>query len=182
MQRPLWASTGVKDPQYPETKYVDTLVGPHTVNTMPMPTLLACAEQLEVHAADGRPGPHADLQALADAGIDMGDVTEEAPQEGIQKFVEPFDALMEGIELAREGVVTGRPPTIKSALPDELEPAIVKRVQQARTRTWSSAYGARTSRSGAAPACPRSRTAWAGSRSATRCSTTRTSCASSWRR
>ena len=48
VQRPLWASTGVKDPHYPETKYVESLVGPHTVNTMPMPTLLACEEQLEV--------------------------------------------------------------------------------------------------------------------------------------
>ena len=46
VQRPLWASTGVKDPHYPETKYVETLVAPHTVNTMPMPTLLACAEKL----------------------------------------------------------------------------------------------------------------------------------------
>ena len=44
VQRPLWASTGVKDPYYPETKYVDGLVAPDTVNTMPMPTLLAAAE------------------------------------------------------------------------------------------------------------------------------------------
>ena len=57
VQRPLWASTGVKDPRYPETKYVDTLVAPHTVNTMPMPTLLACAEELEVTRRDRRPGP-----------------------------------------------------------------------------------------------------------------------------
>ncbi len=142
VQRPLWASTGVKDPQYSETKYVDSLVGPHTVNTMPMPTLLACAELLEVHGATADQDPTPDLQALADAGIDMGDVTKKLLKEGIQKFVEPFDALMEGIELAREGVVTGRPATIKSALPDELEPAIVKRVQQALDedvvkRIWS---------------------------------------------
>ena len=57
VQRPLWASTGVKDPLYPETKYVDSLVGPDTVNTMPMPTLLACAEELEVSGRDRRPGP-----------------------------------------------------------------------------------------------------------------------------
>ena len=57
VQRPLWASTGVKDPLYPETKYVDSLVAPDTVNTMPMPTLLACAEQLEVSGHHGRPGP-----------------------------------------------------------------------------------------------------------------------------
>ena len=142
VQRPLWASTGVKDPRYPETKYVDSLVGPHTVNTMPMPTLLACAEQLEVHGPTADQDPAPDLKALADAGIDMGDVTKKLLSDGIEKFVEPFDALMEGIELAREGVVTGRPPTIKSSIPDELEPAIAKRVEQARNedvvkRLWS---------------------------------------------
>ena len=56
VQRPLWASTGVKDPKYPETMYVDGLVGPDTVNTMPMPTLLAVAERGEIAGADGRPG------------------------------------------------------------------------------------------------------------------------------
>nr|MBA2630574.1 bifunctional transaldolase/phosoglucose isomerase [Thermoleophilaceae bacterium] len=132
VQRPLWASTGVKDPQYPETKYVDTLVAPHTVNTMPMPTLLACAEQLEVTGATADEDPTADLNALAEAGIDMGDVTKTLLKDGIDKFVEPFDALIAGVELAREGVVTGRPPTIKSVIPDHLEPPIVERVKRAQ--------------------------------------------------
>ena len=48
VQRPLWASTGVKDPLYPETKYVERSLRPHTVNTMPMPTLLSCADRLDV--------------------------------------------------------------------------------------------------------------------------------------
>jgi transaldolase len=76
VQRPLWASTGVKDPHYPETKYVDSLVAPHTVNTMPAPTLLACEEQLEVTGPTADQDPSAELAALADAGIDMRDVTE----------------------------------------------------------------------------------------------------------
>ncbi|HEU0023205.1 MAG TPA: bifunctional transaldolase/phosoglucose isomerase [Thermoleophilaceae bacterium] len=142
VQRPLWASTGVKDPHYPETKYVDGLVAPHTVNTMPMPTLLACAEELEVTGATADQDPTPDLERLAEAGIDMGDVTKKLLMDGIQKFMEPFDALLDGIELAREGVVTGRPPTIKSTIPDELEPAIVKRGERAREedvvkRAWS---------------------------------------------
>ena len=142
VQRPLWASTGVKDPHYPETKYVDGLVAPHTVNTMPMATLRACAEQLEVSGATADQDPSAELQSLAEAGIDMGDVTKKLLNDGIDKFVEPFDAMVRGLELAREGVVTGRPPTIKSSIPDELEPAIAKRVEQARAedvvkRLWS---------------------------------------------
>jgi transaldolase/glucose-6-phosphate isomerase len=132
VQRPLWASTGVKDPHYPETKYVESLVAPHTVNTMPMPTLLACEEQLEVTGPTADQDPTPDLQALAEAGIDMGDVTNTLLREGIEKFVEPFDALIAGVELAREGIVTGRPPTIASSIPGDLEPALIERVKQAQ--------------------------------------------------
>jgi len=131
VQRPLWASTGVKDPHYPETKYVETLVGPETVNTMPMPTLLACAEQLEVPGRTAEEDPSGDLKALREAGIDMKDVTEKLLRDGIEKFIEPFDALAASIEATREGIVTGRPPTIDSSIPDELEPAIAKCAEQA---------------------------------------------------
>src|SRR4051794_8964390 len=64
VQRPLWASTGVKDPAYKETKYVEELVAPHTVNTMPMPTLDACAEELEVEPGTAELDPRAELEAL----------------------------------------------------------------------------------------------------------------------
>jgi transaldolase/glucose-6-phosphate isomerase len=142
VQRPLWASTGVKDPLYPETKYVDSLVAPDTVNTMPMPTLLACAEELEVRGPTASEDPAADLERLAEAGIDMGDVTKTLLEQGIDKFVEPFDDLIVGIELAREGVVTGRPGTIRSRIPDELEPPLIERVRQAQAesvakRVWA---------------------------------------------
>ena len=142
VQRPLWASTGVKDPRYAETKYVDSLVAPDTVNTMPMPTLLSCAEELEVTGATADQDPSEDLNRLAEAGIDMGDVTKTLLQQGIDKFVEPFDDLIAGIEVAREGTVTGRPKTISSVIPDDLEPPIVERVQTAERegvvrRVWT---------------------------------------------
>jgi glucose-6-phosphate isomerase len=86
--------------------------------------------------------PTEDLERLAAAGIDMGDVTKKLLREGIEKFVDPFDALIGGIELAREGVVTGRPKTIKSAIPHELEPPVIERVRTAERekvakRIWS---------------------------------------------
>ena len=142
VQRPLWASTGVKDPLYAETKYVDSLVGPDTVNTMPMPTLLACAEELEVSGATADQDPAEDLERLAAAGIDMADVTAKLLREGIEKFVDPFDALIGGIELTREGIVTDRPTTLKSSLPDDLEPAVIERVKKAQAenvaqRIWA---------------------------------------------
>src|SRR4051794_31878042 len=131
VQRPLWASTGVKDPQYPETKYIDSLVAPDTVNTMPMPTLLAAAEKTEVTGATADQDPTDDLTALTGAGIDLDDVTAQLLREGIAKFVEPFDKLIAGVELTREGIVTGRPPTIRSSIPDDLEPALVDLVNKA---------------------------------------------------
>jgi transaldolase / glucose-6-phosphate isomerase len=142
VQRPLWASTGVKDPLYPETKYVDSLVAPDTVNTMPMPTLNSCAEKLEVTGPTADQDPSEDLNRLAEAGIDMGDVTQTLLDQGIAKFVEPFDDLIAGIELTREGIVTDRPKTLKSVLPDALEPPVIERVQKAQAeevakRVWA---------------------------------------------
>jgi transaldolase len=101
VQRPLWASTGVKDPAYEPTKYVAELIAPDTVNTMPMATLDACREQLEVVPGTADLDPTEDLKKLADAGIDMTDVTETLLREGIEKFVEPFDKLAAGIEQER---------------------------------------------------------------------------------
>ena len=133
VQRPLWASTGVKDPRYPETMYVEELVAPDTVNTMPMATLHACAEQLEVKGATADQDPSEDLKALADAGIDMADVTKQLLLEAIDKFIQPFEELLRGVESAREAAVTMRPPTIQSSIPDELEPAIREQVQRAQS-------------------------------------------------
>jgi transaldolase / glucose-6-phosphate isomerase len=131
VQRPLWASTGVKNPRYPDTLYVDGLVGPTTVNTMPMQTLLAAEERAEVTGATAEEDPSDALAALAEAGIDMDDVTDTLLSDGIDKFVEPMEKLLAGIELAREGAITGRPPTIESAIPDELENGIAERVKRA---------------------------------------------------
>ncbi len=66
---------GVKNPHYSDTKYVDELVAPHTVNTMPMPTLLAAAERAEISGATADQDPSDDLAKLEAAGIDMQDVT-----------------------------------------------------------------------------------------------------------
>jgi transaldolase / glucose-6-phosphate isomerase len=131
LQRPLWASTGVKDPAYPDTKYVDGLVAPTTVNTMPMDTLLAVAERSELDPGSADRDPAPVLDALAEAGIDMPDVTDTLLREGIEKFVEPFDKLISGVESIREAVLTGRPQTIESSLPEALEGPIAERAKRA---------------------------------------------------
>jgi transaldolase / glucose-6-phosphate isomerase len=141
VQRPLWASTGVKNPHYSDTKYVDSLVAPHTVNTMPMPTLLAAAERGEITGATADQDPSDDLRKLADAGIDIDDVTDKLLREGIEAFIKSLDGLLDGVEKVREAVVTGRPVTIQSSIPDELEPAIAEKVRDAKSddvaqRVW----------------------------------------------
>jgi transaldolase/glucose-6-phosphate isomerase len=134
VQRPLWASTGVKNPEYSETMYVDQLVAAETVNTMPMPTLLAAGEKAEIT------GPTADvdggeteaaMKRLEDAGIDMEQVVEELLDEGVELFVDAMEKLIAGVESAREAAVTGRPATFDSNIPDELEPAIAAQVKRA---------------------------------------------------
>src|SRR3954449_8206994 len=87
VQRPLWASTGTKNPAYPETKYVDSLVGPHTVNTMPMATLTAAGEQSEATGTPVEQDPSAELEALREAGIDLDDVTQKLLTDGIDAFI-----------------------------------------------------------------------------------------------
>lgn len=142
VQRPLWASTGVKNPAYPETKYVAELVGPDTVNTMPMQTLLACSERLDVTGETVREDPAPVLDALREAGIDLDDVTDTLLRQGIDAFVTPMEKLLAGIEAKREAIFTGRPETIDASLPDELEPLIhelIKRAEdeQVARRIWS---------------------------------------------
>jgi transaldolase len=106
VQRPLWASTGVKNPAYPPTLYVWGLVAPDTVNTMPLPVLQAAGAEGGVTGATGAEDPAADLQALADAGIDLDDVTDQLLREGIDAFMVPMQKLLDGIE-AKRVAITG---------------------------------------------------------------------------
>jgi transaldolase / glucose-6-phosphate isomerase len=131
VQRPLWASTGTKNPHYPDTMYVDGLVAPHTVNTMPLQTLLAVADHGEVRGPTAEQDPTADLEALSEAGIHLDQVTEELLVDGVKQFEEAMTRLLAGIEERRAAVVTGRPSTIQARLPLLLQAPIADRVQRA---------------------------------------------------
>lgn len=103
VQRPLWASTGTKNPAYPDTLYVDELIGPHTVNTVPPATLQAFLEHGRVErTVDRDPGSsRARLAELRDLGIDLGAVTGRLLAEGVAAFAASFDALLGSIEEKR---------------------------------------------------------------------------------
>ena len=101
VQRPLWASTGVKDPAYDDTMYVIELAAPDTVNTMPEATLDAVADHGKV-AGDRVTGEYASakkvLDDLASVGIDYDDVVEVLEVEGVQKFEDSWKQLLEGLQ------------------------------------------------------------------------------------
>jgi transaldolase len=99
-QRPLWASTGVKDPAYEDTRYVLDLVAPGTVNTMPEATLEAVADHGEVRGDTVRGSYDEARQVLADlaaAGIDYDDVVDLLEREGVQKFEDSWAELLASV-------------------------------------------------------------------------------------
>ncbi len=103
VQRPLWASTGTKNPKYADTKYVDELVGPDTINTLPPATL-------EAFAAHGRPrraidedveAARAAIAAIEAAGVRLADVTDFLLVDGVKKFADSFTGLLKAVEAKR---------------------------------------------------------------------------------
>ncbi|MCW2619988.1 MAG: tal [Modestobacter sp.] len=103
-QRPLWASTGVKNPEYSDTMYISELIAPDTVNTMPEKTLMAYAD----HGQPGTPvqSAYADaekvMQSVAEAGVDLDDVFRVLEEEGVQKFIDSWDELTESVRTELE--------------------------------------------------------------------------------
>jgi transaldolase len=100
VQRPLWASTSTKDPAYPDTLYVDELIGPDTVNTIPDATLEAFEEHGTVARTVDRDldEARAVLAGLAELGIDLAEVTGQLEDEGVASFTKSFDALLASLE------------------------------------------------------------------------------------
>ena len=99
VQRPLWASTSTKNPAYPDLAYVDTLIGPHTVNTMPDATVADFLDHGTVARTvdtDFEGAAHV-IDELAAAGIDMEDVAQVLEAEGVASFAKSFDELMQSL-------------------------------------------------------------------------------------
>ena len=97
LQRPLWASTSTKNPAYPDTLYVDNLIGPDTVNTLPEATLEAFEDHGTVARTidAGLDDAAAALDGLAEVGVDLASVAEVLELEGVAAFAKSFDELLE---------------------------------------------------------------------------------------
>jgi transaldolase len=110
LQRPLWASTSTKNPAYPDTLYVDTLIGPDTVNTMPGATIKAFADHGTIARTVDQDVDQAEAiwRELAEVGVDMDDVAAQLEREGVSSFEKSFDELLAALqtkanELSAEG-------------------------------------------------------------------------------
>ena len=109
VQRPLWASTSTKNPEYPDTLYVDELIGPDTVNTLPDNTL----DAFEDHGTIARTidadvdGARAVMEALANVGVDIDDVTQQLEDEGVAAFEKSFDELLSVLGAKAEALTPG---------------------------------------------------------------------------
>ena len=106
VQRPLWASTGTKNPDYPDLLYVEILVGPHTVNTMPPATLDAFRNHGEVALTVNQNVDLAvqQIERIEALGISLQAVTDQLEEEGVAKFAESFIELLETIETRSQEV------------------------------------------------------------------------------
>jgi transaldolase len=106
-QRCLWASTSTKNPEYRDVLYVEELIGPHTVNTMPEETIQAFQDHGEVRGdtvLDGVDEAHRLFEQLAAVGVDYDDVVATLEKEGVQKFSDSFAELLDGVRAKREAV------------------------------------------------------------------------------
>jgi transaldolase len=104
VQRPLWASVGTKNPAYPDTLYIDELIGPETVSTMPPETYDAFKDHGRVRPSltEGMEEARRQVERLNALGIDFKDVTDTLLAAGVDSFIKSFESLMEGIREKRE--------------------------------------------------------------------------------
>jgi transaldolase len=106
LQRPLWASTSTKNPAYPDTLYVDNLIGPNTVNTLPDATIKAFADHghlartVDADLAEA----HRVWEALPAVGIDLADVARQLEEEGVSSFTKSFDELLAALREKAAGL------------------------------------------------------------------------------
>ena len=106
VQRPLWASTSTKDPAYPDLYYVEALIAPDSVNTVPPETFEAYRDHGDprVRIHDDLPGAHRVFDGLRDLGIDQARIFEELEEEGVQKFSKSYDELLKALEEKEKAV------------------------------------------------------------------------------
>ncbi len=118
VQRCLWASTGTKNPAYSDVLYMDNLIGPDTVNTVPPQTYTAFRDHGKVGLtlAAGVDEAHALVARLGEVGISLDEVTDKLQKDGLSSFVGSFDTLIESIEAKRDAITSGLDKDLQASL------------------------------------------------------------------
>ena len=142
-QRPLWASTSTKDPRYPDTYYVEELIGPDTVDTIPPATLAAFREHGEVRRSmdENLDIAKRQLKLLAEIGVDLDQVTNELEIEGVEAFTKSFETLLEALTKNAKDIKAGKGPRQWHSL-GPLQPSVDQQVAKLQKadgprRLWS---------------------------------------------
>jgi transaldolase len=106
VQRPLWASTSTKNPAYRDVLYAEELIGPDTVDTMPLETIQNFKDHGQAHLSieESIPQAHSELDALEKVGIHYDQVTQQLQDEGVKKFADSFHELFQGIESKKKAI------------------------------------------------------------------------------
>ena len=131
IQRPLWASTGTKNPAYPDTYYVDELIAPNTVNTVPPATYTAVRDhgKTEVTIEKNLDGAPATIAKLGELGIDLNQVTQQLQDEGVAQFMASFDTMTGSITAKQAAITSGVLDRMKAELgshADDVKAALKK--------------------------------------------------------
>ena len=136
VQRPLWASTGTKNPDYSDVLYVENLIGPETVNTLPPDTMDSFRDHGKVPGTTVKEGlaeAEAALARLSSFGVDLDAITEQLQRDGVASFAKSFDDLMAALEKKRQAI-TGADLT-----PLELQLGSYQKRVQRRLKQWQEA-------------------------------------------
>lgn len=141
-QRPLWASTGTKNPAYPDTLYVDTLIGPATVNTVPPQTLDAFRDHgnAAMTLIEGVDECRAQVAELEKMGISLQKVTDELEEEGVKSFADAFTALLDSLEARRKSAADQAAPilaTVKQAVATLEAKSAARRMWEVDPTLWT---------------------------------------------
>ncbi len=137
-QRLLWASTGVKDEAYPDTLYVDSLIGPDTVNTMPPKTMDAFRDHGAAKATltEGVDEARHVLAEVKRLGLDLDKVTDGLVPDGVKQFADAADALLGAVAGKRAAFLGDRLNGCEAKLPEALQAAVDARLETARAEGW----------------------------------------------
>jgi transaldolase/glucose-6-phosphate isomerase len=137
VQRPLWASTGTKNPKYSDVYYIEELIGPETVNTVPPATFTAFRDHgkprlsLEENVDDARQT----IKRLAEIGIDLKQVTQQIQDEGVKAFMDSFGTLTDSITAKRAAIISGILDRQTAALGTYTE-AVQETIRRAEKEQW----------------------------------------------